>query len=165
MVGQNCEQSAQFVVGEPAFAAFLLKPFNALDRIITPPSPFYRERKHLRQQGQHTIGLIRRALHRYVQEMNVAGVNGCNLLAAKPRQDDPIDHRAVVLNASRPLLWNGMLLKVVRRKVPHCWRFTNSAIVRDRIVAFQCVGENDAGALLSLVEREQRPMLADGFPP
>ena len=33
VVGQNYEQSAQFVIGEPAFAAFFLKPFNALNRI------------------------------------------------------------------------------------------------------------------------------------
>ena len=39
------------------------------------------------------------------------------------------------------------------------------AVIGDRIVALQGVGEKDSGALLGLVEREQWSMLADGFPP
>src|SRR5262245_11275923 len=97
--------------------------------------------------------------------MDVASLNGCDLFTAKPRQDDPIDHGAVVLDASRPLFRNGMLLQVVGRKVPHCRCFANSAIVCDRIVTLQCIGENDAGTLLSFMEREQWPMLTNGFPP
>src|SRR5258708_35457657 len=95
--------------------------------------------------------------------MNVAGLNGGDLLAAKPGEDDAIDHGAVVPDASWPLLWNSVLLKVIHREVPHCRRFANSVIVCDGIVALQGVGEKDSGALLGLVEREQWSMLADGF--
>ena len=97
--------------------------------------------------------------------MDVAGLNGGDLFAAKPRQDDPIDHGAVVVDASLPFFWNGMLSQIVGRKVQHGRCFSDSAIVRDRIVTLQCIGENDAGTFLSFVEREQWPMLAYGFSP
>jgi hypothetical protein len=34
---EDGEQLAQFVIGQPAMAAFLLEPFNALNRVVAPP--------------------------------------------------------------------------------------------------------------------------------
>ena len=45
--------------------------------------------------------------------MNVTGLNRGDLLAAELGQNDPVNHGAIVFDASGPLLWNGVLLKVV----------------------------------------------------
>jgi hypothetical protein len=85
--------------------------------------------------------------------MNIAGLDCGDFSTRKARQDDSVEHRPVVLDTPGALLRDCVLLKVIGHKLPNGRSFANGPIIRNRIVTFQSVSKENAGALFGFVER------------
>jgi hypothetical protein len=105
------------MIRQPAVTFLLVITLDALRGIICSPYPFDGQVEHLGQERKNAICLIGAVLHGDLNSLYVATTARFYFLRSKLRQDNVVEHCAIVANALGPFLWNRMSFEIIRRKI------------------------------------------------